>query len=182
MLRIASLASQNDGTVTLAIPDLCRVTHPALRCPSDAFATTGRDGRTWPRSNEASVAVCDRVVRRFCDRDRSLGRSWASWRSPGRGARLSFSHILLLLRTATREGCLTHKLSYKRDWQLLGHGIPCDDLAIERGAQLGRATLRGVVHIVEAEAVPVAVRPLEVVHQAPEEVALHGHAVGHGAL
>ena len=42
--------------------------------------------------------------------------------------------------------------------------------------------MRGVVHIVEAKAVPVAVGPLEVVHQAPEEVALHGHAVGHGAL
>src|SRR3954468_22044038 len=64
----------------------------------------------------------------------------------------------------------------------LRHAIPGDDLVVERGAQLGRATLRGVVHIVKAESVPVAVGPLEVVHQAPEEVALHGHAVGHGAL
>src|SRR6266404_5910271 len=64
----------------------------------------------------------------------------------------------------------------------LHHSVPGDNLAVERGAQLWRATLRGVVHVVEAESVRVTVGPLEVVHQAPEEVALHGHAVGHGAL
>src|SRR5947207_9495072 len=64
----------------------------------------------------------------------------------------------------------------------LSHGVARDDLPVERRAQLGRATLRRVVHIMEAEPVPVAVGPLEVVHQAPQEVALHGHSVGHGPL
>src|SRR5205823_13941830 len=47
----------------------------------------------------------------------------------------------------------------------LSHGVARDDLPVECRAQLGRATLRRVVHIMEAELVPGAVGPLEVVHQ-----------------
>ena len=45
--------------------------------------------------------------------------------------------------------------------------------------QLGRALLRGVVAVHDAETPLVAVLPLEVVDEGPEEVALDRHAVGH---
>ena len=57
-----------------------------------------------------------------------------------------------------------------------------DRLAIPEPTVFDRALLRGVIHVVQAEAVPVPVGPLEVVHQAPEEVALHRHAIRHGTL
>eukprot|EP00964_Phaeocystis_antarctica_P122721 scaffold86386_cov75-Phaeocystis_antarctica.AAC.6 len=46
-----------------------------------------------------------------------------------------------------------------------------------KGGLLGRARLGRVVHIEEAEALGVAVVPLEVVEQAPAKVATHRHAV-----
>ncbi|MCK7532423.1 MAG: hypothetical protein MZV63_16020 [Marinilabiliales bacterium] len=60
--------------------------------------------------------------------------------------------------------------------------VPPDDFAVEVGAELRRPLLRGEVHVMQAETVRVAVGPLEVVHQAPQEVALHGHAIRRRAL
>src|SRR5207253_7324455 len=60
-------------------------------------------------------------------------------------------------------------------------GVARNHFAVEVRAQFRRAFLRLVVNVVKAEAVRVAVRPLEVVHETPEEVAAHGHALGRRA-
>src|SRR5258708_5195570 len=52
------------------------------------------------------------------------------------------------------------------------HRITRNDFAIPFCAELWCALLRFVVDVVEAESFAIAVRPLEVVHQAPQEVAL----------
>src|ERR1700735_4111011 len=57
-----------------------------------------------------------------------------------------------------------------------------DYAAIKLRAELGRALLGGVVDPGEAEALGVAAAPLEVVQQAPQEIAAHRCAVGDRAL
>src|SRR5690606_30522220 len=52
----------------------------------------------------------------------------------------------------------------------------------EARARLGRALLRLEVHVYDAEALRVAVGPLEVVQQRPGEVAAHVHALAHGLV
>src|ERR1044072_4020861 len=60
-------------------------------------------------------------------------------------------------------------------------GVARDDFAVEVCAEFGHTLLRLVVNVAEAEAVGVTVGPLEVVHQAPEEVAADGDALGRRA-
>src|SRR5690348_4308978 len=62
------------------------------------------------------------------------------------------------------------------------HGVPRDHVAIERCAQLRDALLRLEIHVIEPEALLEAEDPLEIVHQAPEEIAAHRSALGDGAL
>src|SRR6516164_5411270 len=57
-----------------------------------------------------------------------------------------------------------------------------DRVLVPLGAELWRALLRLEVHIVDAEALRVAIGPFEVVEQAPEEVALHRIALSYGAM
>ena len=59
----------------------------------------------------------------------------------------------------------------------LRHGVSRDRLAIERRAQLGRPALGIEVDVVEAEALFISIRPFEIVHQAPQEISVHGHAL-----
>src|SRR5213076_12665 len=56
-----------------------------------------------------------------------------------------------------------------------------DEVAVPVEAVLRNALERRVVDVDDPEALRVPVRPLEVVEQAPDEVALHGNAVGHRA-
>lgn len=64
----------------------------------------------------------------------------------------------------------------------LQHLIMRDDGFVPLGTELGRALEGLVVDVVEAEALGVSVVPLEVVEQAPTEVALDGVALGDGAM
>ena len=56
------------------------------------------------------------------------------------------------------------------------------DLPIERCTQLRRALLGGIIDVEEPETGAEAVGPLEIVHQAPMEIAAHRHALGRRAL
>ena len=56
---------------------------------------------------------------------------------------------------------------------------PLQELPERERRILGRAQLRRVVDVHEAEALLVAVAPLEVVHQRPREVSAHVHALAH---
>src|SRR5438132_14387988 len=62
--------------------------------------------------------------------------------------------------------------------QLVSHG----DLPVERCAQLRRALLGGVVDVEEPETGAESLSPLEIVHQAPMEIAAHRHALGRRPL
>src|SRR5437764_6606108 len=57
-----------------------------------------------------------------------------------------------------------------------------DHVAIEAGAELWRADLRVEIDVIEAKALAEPEHPLKIVHQAPEEIAAHRHALGGGAL
>src|SRR5476649_2041055 len=57
-----------------------------------------------------------------------------------------------------------------------------DHFLVERGAELGRALLRRVVDMDQAEARGVAVGPFEIVQQAPQEIAAHGNPLRRRAL
>src|SRR5262245_59122690 len=58
------------------------------------------------------------------------------------------------------------------------HRISRRRLAKPGGAELWRALLRLEVDMDETEAARIAVRPFEIVHRAPHEVALHRNAFG----
>src|SRR6185312_14228573 len=60
--------------------------------------------------------------------------------------------------------------------------VACDHVAIERRAELWDALLGLEVDVVEPEALLEAEDPLEIVHQAPEEIAAHRRAIGDRAL
>src|SRR5690606_878820 len=60
--------------------------------------------------------------------------------------------------------------------------VAVDDVRVEARARLGRALLRLEVHVHDAEALRVAIGPLEVVQQRPGEVAAHVHALVHGLV
>ena len=64
-------------------------------------------------------------------------------------------------------------VNFRKELNLHDRGAP-RRLAEPRGARLGRALLRLEVHVHDPEPVAVAGHPLEVVHQAPLEVALAG--------
>src|SRR4051812_2256021 len=49
-------------------------------------------------------------------------------------------------------------------------------------AELGCALLSFVIGVADAETARIAVEPLEVVHERPEEIATHGRAVSDGAV
>jgi hypothetical protein len=66
-------------------------------------------------------------------------------------------------------------------WLLHG-GIFGHHILVESEARLGRALLGAVVDLSESEALGVAGTPLEVIQQAPDEVAFHRNALGGGAL
>src|SRR5689334_23555993 len=51
--------------------------------------------------------------------------------------------------------------------------IAADDLPIPVKGVLGRALLRLEIHVNQAEALTIAFRPLEIVHQAPGKIAAH---------
>src|ERR1017187_3133426 len=63
----------------------------------------------------------------------------------------------------------------------LFHGVAGDYIAVPLGAQLGRAFEGLEVHIVNSKTLAVSIAPLEVVEQAPQEVALDGIAFRDGA-
>src|SRR3954466_15834837 len=54
----------------------------------------------------------------------------------------------------------------------LNHPVPRDQLPIPGRAQLRHPPLRREIHIMDAEALPISVGPFEIVHQAPQEIAL----------
>src|SRR5690242_7010464 len=72
-----------------------------------------------------------------------------------------------------------HRPKYSRCYS---DGVVPGDLRVEPPAVLDRARLGGVVDSHDAEALPVAVGPLEVVHQRPHEVPLHPRARGDGGV
>src|SRR5262249_62245984 len=55
-------------------------------------------------------------------------------------------------------------------------------LPVERCTQLRRALLGGIVDVEQPKTSAEAVGPLEIVHQAPMEIAAHRHALGRRAL
>src|SRR5471032_878585 len=57
-----------------------------------------------------------------------------------------------------------------------------DHFLVEGGAELGRALLRRVVDMDQAEARGIAVDPFEIVEQAPQEIAAHRYALRGRAL
>src|SRR5262245_41818539 len=67
-------------------------------------------------------------------------------------------------------------------WLRLHQPVSRSDLPEERCAQLRRALLGGIVDVEESETGAEAVGPLEIVHQAPMEIAAHRHALGRRAL
>src|SRR5436190_22369708 len=54
--------------------------------------------------------------------------------------------------------------------------------AIPGGAELGDAPLRGKVDVMDSEALGVAIRPFEIVDQAPQEIPLERVAFGDRAM
>ena len=56
------------------------------------------------------------------------------------------------------------------------HGVFCNYLLVPLRTEFGRPLLGGEIDVVQAEALAVAVGPLEVVHQAPEKISLDGIA------
>src|SRR5580765_3609861 len=56
-----------------------------------------------------------------------------------------------------------------------------DEVAVPVEAVLWNTLERRIVDVDDAEPLRIAMRPLEVVEQAPDEVPLHGRAVGNGA-
>ena len=60
--------------------------------------------------------------------------------------------------------------------------VSCGGLPVERCAQLRRALLAGIVDVEEPETGAEAIGPLEIIHQAPMEIAAHWHPLGRGAL
>src|SRR5258708_7065122 len=55
-------------------------------------------------------------------------------------------------------------------------------LAEPPGAQLGCAFLAYEIHVDDPKTPVVAVLPLEVIHERPQEITMHGHAVGNGTI
>src|SRR5262249_30294039 len=67
-------------------------------------------------------------------------------------------------------------------WLRLHQPVSRSDLPEERCAQLRRALLVGIVDVEKPETGAEAGGPLEIVHQAPMEIAAHRHALGRRAL
>jgi hypothetical protein len=61
-------------------------------------------------------------------------------------------------------------------------GIPRNDFAVPLRTELRRAGLGFEVNVVKAEALAIAVRPLVIIEQAPEEITFDGVAFGGGAM
>lgn len=64
----------------------------------------------------------------------------------------------------------------------LEHGVAGNHLAIPLGRKLGCTLERFEVDVMNAEALAVTVGPLEVVKQAPKEIALDGIVFGGGSM
>src|SRR6266550_3580045 len=60
--------------------------------------------------------------------------------------------------------------------------VPRNDIAIERCAELRRPNLRVEIHAIKPKALFKSVDPLEIVHQAPQEIAANRHALGSRTL
>src|SRR5450830_1575352 len=64
----------------------------------------------------------------------------------------------------------------------VGRALRGDEVAVPEGAVLEAALLRGVIDIQHAETLGIARIPLEVIHQAPVEIAAHVDTLcDHGA-